>query len=518
MRPQMMRLRGVLGVARGYPVELIFLSLLCLTLPHAVLLGADIHDRPGNGHYGARLIGVPIVERFVHPVPESCRAHHERSRLVRILGIAGRREAGGGIGFGGLLASPSPRLRLNRKMTFFVRAGVLHAVGDKLIPGTEVNRDGIGVFFDLCTGAVRAVNPAGLIPQREGFPVPGESDAAEFFAEKRMLDELRHGAEAEHAHIATRPPLEHPIALRAWAIGRLVFSISPKPLPRQADILHREERALSAKLSPMATRIGILGLGTMGRLLAQGIRDAEGFAIIGSGRSDRSETGRELGIAVAESNGALVNACDVVVLCVKPYQARDVLIEIRDRLHERHTLVSICASVTLDDLRHATGGRAGAVVRAMPNTPCLVGAGMTVFAASGAAASKLEAVQALFAPLGRTAIVDESLMDGVTALSGCGPAYGYLIIEALGDAGVKCGLPRATATLLAAQTLLGAAKMVLERDVHPASLRDEVMTPAGCTIDGLLALEDGKLRSVLMSAVLAAAARSKELRSTPADE
>jgi len=268
----------------------------------------------------------------------------------------------------------------------------------------------------------------------------------------------------------------------------------------------------------MATRIGILGLGTMGRLLAKGIIDAEGLEVLATGRSDRTELGRELGIGIAESNGALADACETIVLCVKPYQARDVLLGIRERLTERHTLVSICASVTLDDLRLATDGRPGAIVRAMPNTPCLVGAGMTVFAASGVAASKIAAVQALFVPLGRTAVVDESLMDGVTALSGCGPAYGYLIIEALGDAGVKCGLPRATATLLAAQTLLGSAKMVLDRNVHPASLRDEVMTPAGCTIDGLLALEDGKLRSVLMSAVLAAAARSKELRTAPVEE
>ena len=270
---------------------------------------------------------------------------------------------------------------------------------------------------------------------------------------------------------------------------------------------------------PMATRIGILGLGTMGRLLAKGIIDAEDGEVVGSGRSSATtEQARELGVRIAVDNAAVADACDLLVLCVKPYQARAVLAELAPHLADRHTLVSICAAVTVDDLRAASQGKAGAIVRAMPNTPCFVGEGMTVFAAPGVPAARLAAVEAIFAPLGRTTTVDESLMDGVTALSGCGPAYGYLIIEALGDAGVKCGLPRATATLLAAQTLLGAAKMVLERDVHPAFLRDEVTTPAGCTIDGLLALEDGKLRSVLMAAVLAAASRSRALREAASDD
>ena len=126
--------------------------------------------------------------------------------------------------------------------------------------------------------------------------------------------------------------------------------------------------------------------------------------------------------------------------------------------------------------------------------------------------SHLVMAEKIFGTVGKTAVVEESLMDGVTGLSGCGPAYIYLIIEALSEAGVKVGLPRKTATLLAAQTLAGSARMVLERGEHPAALKDEVTTPAGCTIDGLMALEEGKLRVTLIKAVLAAAKRSKSLR------
>jgi pyrroline-5-carboxylate reductase len=124
----------------------------------------------------------------------------------------------------------------------------------------------------------------------------------------------------------------------------------------------------------------------------------------------------------------------------------------------------------------------------------------------------MEAAIDLFSSLGRTAVLDENLMDAATGLSGCGPAYVFLIIEALAEAGVKLGIPRGTSTLLAAQTLLGASQLALQRDVHPAALKDEVTTPAGCTIDGLMALEDGRLRSTLISGVIAAANRSRELR------
>ena len=197
---------------------------------------------------------------------------------------------------------------------------------------------------------------------------------------------------------------------------------------------------------------------------------------------------------------------------MKPHQAEKVVREIAPKLKKNHTLISICASITTQQLSEWSKGKPQ-IIRAMPNTPCLIGEGMTVLAgAPGVKKSELEFAQEIFGHVGRTAVVEESLMDGVTGLSGCGPAYIYLIIEALSEAGVKVGLPRELATLLASQTMLGSARMVLERGVHPAALKDEVTTPAGCTIDGLMALEEGALRVTLIKGVLAAARRSEKLR------
>jgi pyrroline-5-carboxylate reductase len=262
----------------------------------------------------------------------------------------------------------------------------------------------------------------------------------------------------------------------------------------------------------MSVNVGIIGLGTMGKLLVRGmLATREEIGLRGATRSDPEGVARELGILVEHDNASLARQSDIVVLCVKPHQARDVLEQIAP-LRSEQLLLSVCASISIDDMRAWTGGHA-AVIRAMPNTPCAVGEGMTVFSVSPEVGqARLAAACRLFDPLGRTVVVDESLMDGVTGLSGCGPAYGYLIIESLSEAGVKLGIPRAISTLLAAQTLLGAAKMVLERGEHPAALKDEVTTPAGCTIDGLMALEDGKLRSTLIRGVIAAAERSKALR------
>jgi len=275
--------------------------------------------------------------------------------------------------------------------------------------------------------------------------------------------------------------------------------------------------AAGAESKRVNERIGIIGLGTMGRVLALGILAAgKEASVIGSARSRESaREAQALGIDADTDNRRVARLANVIVLCVKPYQAQSVLEEIAPELGDEHVLISICAAITIADLRQWSGGRA-AIVRAMPNTPCLVGAGMTVLApADGLPAEVIDAARRLFEPHGRTAVLEEALMDGVTGLSGCGPAYGYLIIESLAEAGVKLGIPRATATLLAAQTMLGSARMVLERGQHPAALKDEVTTPAGCTIDGLLALEDGKLRSTLIAGVVAAAERSRTLRTGP---
>lgn len=263
-------------------------------------------------------------------------------------------------------------------------------------------------------------------------------------------------------------------------------------------------------------KIGIVGMGKMGEALAKGLRDrdAKKYQIIGSTRTQASadESAKHLSIRVHTDNAKIAADSDVVILCVKPHQAEKVLKEMSPQLTREHLLITICAAVTSEQA-HTWGGGKAAAIRAMPNTPALIGEGMTVLCAGpNVQPAQLETAEQLFRAVGLTAIVEESLMDGVTGLSGCGPAYIYLIIESLSEAGVKVGLPRETATLLATQTLLGSAKMVLQRGVHPAALKDEVTTPAGCTIDGLMALEEGKLRVTLIKAVLAATKRSKSLR------
>jgi pyrroline-5-carboxylate reductase len=265
-------------------------------------------------------------------------------------------------------------------------------------------------------------------------------------------------------------------------------------------------------------KIGILGLGKMGEALVRGIRastDGKNWKIEATTHSKESATkaGRALHIPVATDNRKLAKSSDVLILCVKPHQAETVLAEIAPELSKKKLIISVAAAITTKQMEEAIS-RACPVVRSMPNTPALIREGMTVFAAGQEASpSHLRTAEKIFATVGRTAVVEEHLMDGVTGLSGCGPAYIYLIIESLSEAGVKVGLPRETATLLAAQTLMGSAKMVLERGEHPAALKDEVTTPAGCTIDGLMALEEGKLRVTLIKAVVAAAEKSKKLRS-----
>jgi pyrroline-5-carboxylate reductase len=265
----------------------------------------------------------------------------------------------------------------------------------------------------------------------------------------------------------------------------------------------------------VSVKIGIVGMGKMGEAVARGLtRSGVAATVRGSTRTAESaaDVRGRLGIMCGTDNAEAARDADIVLIAVKPHQAEKVVREIAPVLEPAQLLLSICASITTRQLASWSGEKA-TIIRAMPNTPCLIGEGMTVFCASaGVRLHQMEAAERLFGPLGRTAVVEESLMDGVTGLSGCGPAYVYLIIEALSEAGVKIGLPRETATLLAAQTLAGASRMVLERGVHPAALKDEVTTPAGCTIDGLMALEDGKLRVTLIKAVLAATERSRSLR------
>jgi pyrroline-5-carboxylate reductase len=201
----------------------------------------------------------------------------------------------------------------------------------------------------------------------------------------------------------------------------------------------------------------------------------------------------------------------VILLAVKPLQVPALVAEIRPGLAAGKLLVSVAASVKTAAIETAAGLAIG-VVRAMPNTPSALGAGMAGLCRGRYVSdAQMELAMRIFETVGRAVTVDEKHMDAVTGLSASGPAYIYIILEALAEAGVKVGLPRDTATLLAAQTALGAAKMVLETGEHPALLKDAVTTPGGCTTDGLLELEEGGLRVTLIKAVMRATQRAREL-------
>jgi pyrroline-5-carboxylate reductase len=227
---------------------------------------------------------------------------------------------------------------------------------------------------------------------------------------------------------------------------------------------------------------------------------------------------KELGIAVTTDNRQSVKGADIILLTVKPQTVSEVLEEIAPEIGAKTLLVSVAASVPTSyveqQLAVSSGGKRNeaAVVRAMPNTPAAVGCGMTAICSGvHAALEHLEIARTMFDAVGRTIVLDEKHMDAVTGLSASGPAFAYIILESLAEAGVKVGLPRDVATLLAAQTMKGSASVVLETGDHPALLKDAVTTPAGCTIDGILELEEGKLRVTLIKAVVKATSRAGEL-------
>jgi pyrroline-5-carboxylate reductase len=207
----------------------------------------------------------------------------------------------------------------------------------------------------------------------------------------------------------------------------------------------------------------------------------------------------------------LLAAADVIVLAVKPQQAGNALAQLRGFVTDKHLIVSVAAGVSTAAIAEGlTGG--GRIVRVMPNTPCLIGQGASAFSAGrGATDDDCNLVDRLLGSVGRAFRVDEKLLDAVTGLSGSGPAFVYLMIEALSDGGVLAGLPRDTAMALAAQTVAGAAAMVLETGEHPGVLKDRVASPAGTTIAGLAVLEDAGVRGALVRAVEAAARRAVEL-------
>ena len=225
----------------------------------------------------------------------------------------------------------------------------------------------------------------------------------------------------------------------------------------------------------------------------------------------RNAFAAETGCRVVESNAEVVQNSDIVVLAVKPQQFKAVLEELRSQINSSHLIVSIAAGKPLETMASVLGTSAR-LVRVMPNTPCLVGASASAFCLGGSATRDDAAtVSRMLNVVGLSYETPEYLLDTVTGLSGSGPAYVCLVIEALADGGVKMGLPRETSLKLAAQTVLGTAKMVLESGQHPAVLKDAVASPGGTTIAGLHELERGGLRASLMNAVEAATLRSREL-------
>ena len=263
-------------------------------------------------------------------------------------------------------------------------------------------------------------------------------------------------------------------------------------------------------------KLAVLGTGKLGSILLraylkQGLFNPKHVSATVRHEEKAANLSIELGISASTNNRSAVKHADIVLLAVKPQVVGDVLKDIKPAIG-RHTLViSVAASVPTAYIEQRVPQKVP-VVRAMPNTCSIVGTGMTgICRGSHASAEHLEIAKAMFGAVGRAVVVDEKNMDAVTGLSASGPAFAYIILESLAEAGVKVGLPRDVSTLLAAQTMKGAASVVLETGDHPALLKDSVTTPAGCTIDGILELEEGKLRVTLIKAVVKATQRAGEL-------
>lgn len=264
--------------------------------------------------------------------------------------------------------------------------------------------------------------------------------------------------------------------------------------------------------------LAILGTGMMGSALARGLVRAQAMPSSKIRLFDTHATraqvlAQDLGVGAVASPTSLdaISGADLILLAVKPPIIPDLLTSLASSVTPNHLIISIAAGVRLSKMEALLPANTP-VVRTMPNTPCLIGAGATALCkGTHATDAHLELARGLFAAVGESVSVDERLMDAVTGLSGSGPAYVYLMIEALADGGVKAGLTRDTARLLAAQTVRGAAEMVLRSDDHPAQLKDNVTTPGGTTIAALAVLERAGFRIALMDAIEAAAARSKEL-------
>ncbi|KAF0249019.1 MAG: pyrroline-5-carboxylate reductase [bacterium] len=265
-------------------------------------------------------------------------------------------------------------------------------------------------------------------------------------------------------------------------------------------------------------KIAVIGLGTMGHAVVSGLLrsqrvNPDQISATVRTKPRAEKVSKELGIKCLTDNVDAVNDADIVLLCVKPKDIEKVSENLTKKGALKHNplVVSIAAGTSTGFIEGIIGQECP-VLRAMPNTPCFIGKGMTVVSKGSQAKDEHVALaKEIFSTMGRFTELEEKHMDTVTGLSASGPAFIYLIIEALVDGGVMRGLPRQIATELVAQMTLGAAEMVLTTGKHPASLKDEVTTPAGCTIAGILVLEDGRIRSVLARGVETAAKVAGEL-------
>jgi pyrroline-5-carboxylate reductase len=269
-------------------------------------------------------------------------------------------------------------------------------------------------------------------------------------------------------------------------------------------------------MSVKGQKVGFVGSGNMGEALIRGLVAANvvpAEAVWASDvRGERlAELGVKYGIRQANDNSELVRQVDVVILAVKPQIMAAVLREIAPALTRRKLVISLAAGVSTARIRSALG-REVRLIRVMPNTPALVLEGATAIArADGLEPDDLDTASEIFSAVGRVVVLEEELMDAVTGLSGSGPAYVALVLESLADGGVKMGLDRITAMTLATQTVLGAAKLILETGMHPGALKDMVSSPGGTSIAGISALEEGGIRTTFIKAVERATQRSREL-------
>jgi pyrroline-5-carboxylate reductase len=269
--------------------------------------------------------------------------------------------------------------------------------------------------------------------------------------------------------------------------------------------------------SSSSTRWGFIGSGKMATALVRGMiraGTATPASVVVSDPVEAARTGlaAATGATAAADNRLVAEAADVLVLAVKPQSMAGVLEELRPVVTPEHLIISVAAGTSLATLSAGLGAEPRRIVRVMPNTPALLGEGASGYCLGAHARPEDDSiVRSCLDSVGRSFRVAEPLLDAVTGLSGSGPAFVYVMIEALSDGGVRMGLPRDVSTALAAQTVLGAAKMVLETGLHPGVLKDQVTSPGGTTIAGLHAMERAGIRAGLIDAVEAATRRSAEL-------